>query len=74
MKKKKANIVETFAADLLRRRRGRGLSLRQMAKHVNIPTSNLFRLEAGQDPRLSELAQLAKAFGEGVGEFVGALE
>lgn len=53
---------ETLGQRLLRLRRERGLSLRQVQAKVNINISVLSRVERGHDVMISNLALIAKAF------------
>ena len=70
-RKKQGTLLERFAVYLELRRKDEHLSLRALAKLAQCAHSNLYQFEnEGKDPRLTELAQLAKAFKEPLDEFL----
>jgi transcriptional regulator with XRE-family HTH domain len=65
MKNGKSNskdILRRFGPYLERQRRARKMSIREFARLVKMPHTNLYQMEStGKNPRLTELAALAKA-------------
>lgn len=65
------DLLSRFAIHLTKRRKEEQLSLRGLAERAEIPFTNIFQYESlGKNPRLTELAQLAKALGEPLGKFL----
>ena len=61
-----------FGDQLRKLRTSRGLSLRGLAQKANVGYVSVFRIEAGkQDPTLSMLKKLAKAFEITVSKLIG---
>lgn len=75
-RRKAANpdLLGRFGPYLMLRRKQKNLSIRALARRAGAPHSNIYQFERlGKDPRLTELAQLAKAFREPLSEFLKPL-
>ncbi|GAA2102558.1 XRE family transcriptional regulator [Streptomyces albiaxialis] len=68
-----APVLDAVGPRLRSLRKGRGITLSQLAEETGISLSTLSRLEAGQrEPTLKLLLPLAKAYGVQLDELVGA--
>jgi|SRR5262252_308060 len=69
------DLLGRFGIYLSRRRKETNLSLRQFARSAGMAHTNLFQMEElRKNPRLTELARLAKAFREPLTEFLRPLQ
>lgn len=69
------DLLDRFAIYLSRRREAHNLSIREMGHRAGLPHTNIFQFEKlRKNPRLTELALLAKAFGETIAKFVEPLQ
>lgn len=69
------DLLGRFASYLSERRKKQKLTLRELAKRARVPHTNLFQFETlRKNPRLTELALLAKAFDEPLSQFVKPVE
>lgn len=65
------SLLGRFGRYIRQRREDECMSIREFAKHAQIPFSNIFQFEQlRKNPRLTELDQLARAFGESLTEFL----
>lgn len=71
MTKAKKNILKQFGPYLTKRRVSKEWSLRDLARRAGFPHTNVYQFETqGKNPRLTELAQLAKAFRQSLLNFL----
>jgi len=65
------DLLGRFGPYLQQRRKEKKLSIRAFARRAGAPHTNIFQFEQlRKDPRLTELAQLAKAFREPLAKFL----
>jgi len=68
---KPRDLLKRFGPYLQERRKAKQLTLREFARLAKCAHSNVFQFEQEKkDPRLTELAALARAFGERLDKFV----
>lgn len=69
-----ANTLGRFGRYLTQRRVQKGMTIREFARHVRMPFSNIFQFEQlRKNPRLTELEQLARGLEEPFGVFMEPL-
>jgi ribosome-binding protein aMBF1 (putative translation factor) len=65
------DLLDRFGPYLAQRREAEQLTLREFARKARMPHVNVFQMEhLRKNPRLTELARLAKAFNEPLAKFL----